>query len=75
MTNSDCSKCSGENRIIVPDDDGHWHWEECPACNGFEDAVLAENVCFDGWGDAPPFGVGVVEENYRTSPPYRFCFS
>jgi hypothetical protein len=53
MTNR-CNKCQGETRVIVPDDDGYWHWEPCPVC---EDLTLATEAFYDGWGDSPPFGV------------------
>lgn len=36
-----CQKCSGERRVIVPNNDDHWHWEACPDCNGFEEMELA----------------------------------
>lgn len=52
--NGVCSKCGGEGRVIVPDDDGYWHWEPCPVC---EDLTLATEAFYDGWGDSPPFGV------------------
>jgi hypothetical protein len=55
-----CNKCQGETRVIVPDDDGFWHWEPCPVC---EDLTLATEAFCDGWGDSPPFGVGEVSSS------------
>lgn len=57
-----CQKCSGERRVILPDNDSHWHWEACPDCNGFEEMALTGGATCDNFGDVSPSALAVDAE-------------
>lgn len=46
MNDTGCNKCD-EGRVMVQDEDNHWHWEECSDCE--------EVSTGDGFGDLPPY--------------------
>jgi len=61
--NGGCSKCGGEGRVMVREDDNHWHWDACSDCNGFDDMerVAALGGTFDSYGAASPYMLSGVD--------------